>query len=100
MNYQADDLLSPEAYNKLRTRYWVLAWKAEDRPPCWWNWVFSLSEPSPVPNSRMYWRRPTYAEAVQREIAYRDRSDYLECIEKYGKLGKYRRAEGVPCLTS
>ena len=102
LTVEADDLVSPETFARIQQHYWISAWKNERNKPFWWDWVFSLSEPRPVPNPNMTWRRPTYEEAVEREWWFRnDRDHWDRCISEYGgRLRRYCQPESVSAPAS
>lgn len=93
MAVEARNLVSEKAFAYIATHYWVCAFEREQ--VSWFNWAFSVSEPKPVPNPQMFWRRPTYAEAVRREEMFRDDPEHFRrCMEDYeNHYGQYRLSE-------
>ena len=63
--------LTPERFALLAARYWVPVFRRTDAEPARpWEWLFGISEPKPMPNPDMYWRRPTYSEAMERQARF------------------------------
>jgi hypothetical protein len=67
-----DTILSLKAYEAICRMYWVSAWKNEHEPARPDMWCFSVHQPLRVGNPSMYWRRPTYEEALRRQGCYLD----------------------------
>lgn len=93
MHVDSRNLVSEKAYGYIATHYWVCVGRNEFAS--WFGWCFSLSEPMPVPNHSMHWRRPTYAEAVRREEMFLDSPPHFrKCMEDYeSNQGRYRIPE-------
>lgn len=67
-----DEILSHEAYLRVRDAYWVLAFADRDAYPDYWLFGVGEEPPPPVPNKQMSWRRPTYEEARERQECLTD----------------------------
>lgn len=76
-----DDLLGGEQFEAVRDLYVVSVFPDETARP--WAWLLWPHDemPAPVPNDSMFWRRPTYEDALARQEFYeRDRTAFdREC---------------------
>jgi hypothetical protein len=96
MRVDSRNIVSEEAWGYIVAHYWVLAYAHEE--PYWFGWCFSVSEPMPVPNESMFWRRPTYAEAVRREQMFLDDpAGFRHCMDDYeSNQGRYPHPRDAP----
>lgn len=93
MRVDSRNVVSEKAWRYISTRYWVCV--SPDQHASWFGWCFSLSEPVPVSNYSMFWRRPVYAEAVRREEMFLDSPEHFrQCMADYeSHNGRYRIPE-------
>src|ERR1022692_2617441 len=88
------DLLPFPTWEYMRDRWWVCVFKPRvyglDEAARPWAWCQGPREPRPVPNTQMYWRRPTYDEAMNRWRWMRDKWD-RQCEKWAEGYAQYRR---------
>lgn len=72
-----DGDLTDDLFAFMVDRYWVVTQPDEIADPAQ-SWILYRSEPMPVPNTRMAWRRPTWAECLAFVTLPRLRPDMVE----------------------
>jgi hypothetical protein len=89
--------LTRETYEKIAPLYWVAGGRGYPLGEAsWFEWTFSVTEPPRTPQMEssmgIYWRHPTYEEAVARQQAFEEHPGEWEKAHARWGLWNRRRA--------